>query len=132
MNPKAIIYSCSWSSYPGLQLTKNPLTEPESDYKIIINMCSGRISPELILETFKCGAWGVLIASCPDDKCEHDGNYKTRRRVILLKRTLEQFGIEPQRLKLELIDKSESAKLKQAIDKFVSEMNKLGPIDFYD
>ncbi len=132
MNPKAIIFSCSWSSYPGLQLTKNPLAESGSCYKIIINMCSGRISPELILETFKCGAWGVLIASCPEGKCEHDGNYKTRRRVILLKRTLEQFGIEPQRLKLERIDKAESTKLKQAINQFVTEINKLGPINFYD
>ncbi len=54
----------------------------------------------------------MLIASCPDDKCEHDGNYKTRRRVILLKGTLKQFSIEPQRLKLDWINKSEFAKFK--------------------
>ena len=132
MNPKTIIFSCNWSSYPGLQLSENPLEPVPEDHKLIINMCAGRISPELIIDAFKNGAWGVMIASCPTDKCEHDGNYKTRRRVILLKRALEQFGIEPQRLKLEWIDKGETAKLKQAIDKFVSGMSKLGPINFYD
>ena len=132
MNPRTIIFSCNWSSYPGLQLSENPLEPVPEDHKLIINMCAGRISPELIIDAFKNGAWGVMIASCPTDKCEHDGNYKTQRRVLLLKKTLEQFGIDANRLKLEWIDKGEAAKLKQAIDKFVSEMNKLGPINFYD
>jgi len=131
MNPKAVIFSCNWSSYPGLQLSENPLEKPASDHTIVINMCSGRISPELILDTFKNGAWGVLIASCPEDKCEHDGNYKTRRRVLLLKKTMEQFGIDSNRLKLEWIDKGEAAKLKKAIGDFVKEMEKLGPVKLY-
>lgn len=131
MNPKAVIFSCNWSSYPGLQLSENPLEKPASDHKIVINMCSGRISPELILDTFKNGAWGVLIASCPEDKCEHDGNYKTRRRVLLLKKTMEQFGIDSNRLKLEWVDKGEAAKLKKAIEAFIKEMEELGPVKLY-
>jgi len=75
-------------------------------------MSSGRISPELILESFKCGAWGVLIASYQEGKYEYYGNYKTGRRVILLKGTLEQFSIEPQRLKLDWINNSEFVTLK--------------------
>ncbi len=132
MNPRTIIFSCNWSSYPGLQLSENPLESVPEDHKLIINMCAGRISPELIIDAFKNGAWGVMIASCPIDKCEHDGNYKTRRRVLLLKKTLEQFGIDASRIILEWIDKDESAKLKKAIDQFVIEMSKLGPINFYD
>lgn len=129
MNPSAVIFSCNWSTYPGLQLSRSYLEQSKPEYKVIINMCSGRISPELILETFKNGAWGIMIASCPDDKCEHDGNYKTRRRVILLKRTLEQFGIEPQRLKLEWIDKGEVGKFQKSADDFVSEIKSLGPVN---
>jgi len=71
----------------------------------------------------------VLIASYPDDKCEHDGNYKTVARVALLKKMLGQFGLDPSRLKLEWIDKGESAKLKGAVDTFMGEIRKLGRVN---
>jgi coenzyme F420-reducing hydrogenase delta subunit len=91
-------------------------------------MCSGRVSAELILEAFNNDAWGVMVASCPNEKCEHDANYKTRRRIILLQKMLEQFGIKPERIKLEWIDKGEAAKLKLAIDDFSNELRKMGPV----
>ena len=128
MDTKAIIFCCNWSVYPGLQLSEDTTVEPDPEYKIIVNMCSGRLSPELILETLKDSAWGILIAACPVEECEHDGNYKTRRRVLLLKKVLEQFGVEPQRLKLEWIDKGESVKFKKAISTFLDELKELGPI----
>ncbi|MBC8313189.1 MAG: hydrogenase iron-sulfur subunit [Candidatus Cloacimonetes bacterium] len=129
MNPKAVIFCCNWSSFPGLQLSAVADEEPSSEQKVIVNMCSGRISSELLLEAFKNNAWGVLIAACPEDKCEHDANYKTHRRILLLRKTLEQFGIEPERIKLEWIDKTESAKLKKSIDVFMKEIKELGPIN---
>ena len=128
MNPKSVISCCSWSSYPGLQLSKNLYKDPGKQNNIIISMCSGRVSAELILEAFKNDAWGVMIASCPNEKCEHDANYKTRRRIILLQKMMEQFGIEPERIKLEWIDKGEADKLKLAIDDFSNELSKIGPV----
>ncbi|MCK4593680.1 hydrogenase iron-sulfur subunit, partial [bacterium] len=103
---------------------------PESDDgppDPVITICVGRFDPELILETFPRGAWGVLVAGCPPDECEHDGNYKTRRRIMLLKNTLEQFNIEPERLALEWVSTGESAKLKKLMDDFTERMARLGP-----
>lgn len=128
MNPKSVIFCCSWSSYPGLQLSESLCEDPGKQNNIIISMCSGRISAELILEAFKNDAWGVMIASCPNEKCEHDANYKTRRRILLLQKMIEQLGIEPARIKLEWIDKGEAAKLKLAIDDFSNELRKMGPV----
>ncbi len=128
MNPKSVIFCCSWSSYPGLQLSENLYEDPGKQNNIIISMCSGRVSAELILEAFKNDAWGVMVASGPKEKCEHDANYKTRRRIILLQKMLEQFGIEPERIKLEWIDKGEAAKLKLAINNFSNELRKMGPV----
>ena len=128
MNSKAIIFCCNWSVYPGLQLSEDVTVKPDPEYKIIVNMCSGRLSPELILEALTNSAWGVMIAACPMEECEHDGNYKTRRRVLLLKKVLEQFGVEPQRLKLEWIDKGEIMKFKKSIGSFIEDLKKLGPI----
>ncbi len=129
MNPKSIVFCCSWSSYPGLQLSEFYNDNIENKYNIIVNMCSGRISGELILEAFRNKAWGVMIASCPKDKCEHDANYKTKRRILLLQKLIEQLGIEPERIRLEWIDKSESAKLEKAINDFNNDLKELGPIN---
>jgi len=128
MSAKAVIFFCNWSAYPGMQLSENPLEKTESEYKMLVSMCSGRISPELILGAFRKGAWGVLITACPADKCEHDGNYKTYGRITLLKTILQQIGIDSNRLKLEWIDKGEAAKLRGAIDSFMDEVRRLGPI----
>jgi len=128
MNIKTVIFYCNWSTYPGLQLSRFNNHQPETQHKYLVSMCSGRISPELILQTFQKGVGGVLIAACPQDACEHDGNYKTIGRVALLKMMLRQMGINPNRLKLEWIDKGEAAKLNQAVNSFTEEINKLGPV----
>ncbi len=129
MNAKTVIFFCNWSTYPGLQFSQNVFKKYNSDNKKLVSMCSGRISPELILHSFKKGAWGVLITACPVDKCEHDGNYKTVGRVSLLKIMLQQLGVESERLKLEWIDKGEEVKLEKAISIFINEMNELGPLN---
>ncbi|MFH1941808.1 MAG: hydrogenase iron-sulfur subunit [bacterium] len=129
MNPKTVVFFCNWSAYPGLQLSQNPFEKPDLDHKLMVSMCSGRISPELILEAFRRGAWGVLITACPKDKCEHDGNYKTYGRIALLKTMLQQIGVDSSRLQLEWIDKGEAAKLQGTIQSFTKMISQLGPLN---
>jgi F420-non-reducing hydrogenase iron-sulfur subunit len=130
MKAKTVIFFCNWSSYPGLQMSRlsDGMQEKESDEKMLVSMCSGRISPELIVESFKQGAWGVMVAACPPESCEHDGNYRTYGRISLLKNMLKQLGMDSQRLRLEWVDKGEAAKLKQVVDGFVGEIVKMGPV----
>lgn len=130
---KVITFCCDWSVYPGLRLSQvdRAATSCQVNSKqtgIIVNMCSGRIDPELLLNAFQQGAWGILIACCPLGECEHDGNYKIMRRIFLLKNLLKQLGAEPQRLCLEWVSTGESQKLNQAIDRFTDKIMKLGPI----
>jgi coenzyme F420-reducing hydrogenase delta subunit len=128
MKNKTVIFFCNWSSYPGLQMSScGPCAADSDDTKFMVSMCSGRISPELIVQSFQKGAAGVMLAACPKDKCEHDGNYQTVGRVRLLKTMLGQLGINPERLRLEWIDKGEAGKLQQAIDRFTSEIQSMEP-----
>jgi len=124
---KLIVFACNWSVFPGLQLSESP-TLIKTDYGIIISMCSGRVAPELILNAFEEGAWGVMVAGCPPEECDHDGNYKTRRRLVLLKNVLKELNINPKRIKLEWFSTGESAKLSKAIDEYLKELEKMGPI----
>ena len=128
MSAKTVIFFCNWSSYPGLQLSQ-PNTDPQKDnQKLLVSMCSGRVSPELIIQSFKHGAWGVMVTACPPDSCEHDGNYRTVGRISLLKNMLDQLGYDPDRLRLEWIDKGEAQKLEQSIKLFEMDIEKLGPV----
>jgi len=131
MDSKTVVFFCNWSSYPGLQMSQLAEAKNENDTKLLVSMCSGRVSPELIFEAFRKGAWGVMLAACPVDKCEHNGNYRTVGRISLVRTMLEQIGVEADRLKLEWIDKGESAKLKSAIDSFTSDIRKMGPINIH-
>ena len=124
---KLIVFACNWSVFPGMQLSESP-TLIKTPYGIIISMCSGRVAPELILNAFEEGAWGVMVAGCPPEECDHDGNYKTRRRLVLLKNVLKELNINPKRIKLEWFSTGESAKLSKAIDEYVKELEKMGPI----
>ena len=124
---KAIVFACNWSLFSGMQLSQSP-TLIKTPYGFIVSMCSGRVSPELVLKAFQEGAWGVMVAGCPPEECDHDGNYKTRRRLVLLKNVLKQLNIEPERIKLDWFSTGESAKLQVAITKFIDELDKLGPI----
>jgi F420-non-reducing hydrogenase iron-sulfur subunit len=128
MNPKAVVFYCNWSNYPGLKLSESCLEKKDMEKKLLVSMCSGRISPELILEAFSRGVWGVLITACPKDKCEHDGNYKTCGRVSLLKMMIQQMDIDSKRLKLEWVDKGEVQKFQESVNLFMKEIEALGPI----
>jgi coenzyme F420-reducing hydrogenase delta subunit/NAD-dependent dihydropyrimidine dehydrogenase PreA subunit len=124
---KLLVFACNWSVFPGLQLSESP-TLVKTPYGVIVSMCSGRVAPELVLDALEEGAWGVMVAGCPPEECDHDGNYKTRRRLVLLKNILKELNIDPKRVRLEWFSTGESAKLTKAIDDYMKELEKMGPI----
>jgi coenzyme F420-reducing hydrogenase delta subunit/NAD-dependent dihydropyrimidine dehydrogenase PreA subunit len=125
---KLIVFACNWSLFPGMQLSEST-TLIKTTYGIIISLCSGRVTPELVLNALEEGAWGVMVAGCPPEECDHDGNYKIRRRLILLKSMLKELNINPKRIKLEWFSTGDSAKLSKTIDEYIKELEKMGPIN---
>ena len=55
------------------------------------------------------------------------GNYKTLRKVLLLKKLLPQLGLESERLRLEWVSAAEGQRFAQVITDFTEEVKKLGP-----
>ncbi len=127
---KLLVFACNYSIFPGMQLSAST-TMIKTPYGVIVTMCSGRVAPELILDAFEEGAWGVMVAGCPPEECDHDGNYKARRRLVLLKNMLKELNIEPNRVKLEWFSTGQSEKLEQEINSYVKELEKMGPIEAY-
>ncbi|MBN2542381.1 hydrogenase iron-sulfur subunit [bacterium] len=124
---KTVTFCCNWSVFPGLRLSVLPFEDKESN-KTLVTMCTGRVDPEMIVQAMRDGIAGVLISACPLGECEHDANYKTLRRVLLLKKMLQQLNIEPERVKLTWVDTNEVAKLEKEINSFSEEVSKLGTV----
>lgn len=99
--------------------------------RLIRVMCSGRINPEFIINAFKIGADGVLVGGCHPGDCHYiEGNYRARNRYLLLKRLIEQFGIDPERLRLEFISASEGDKFARVMNEMTEDIRKLGPLNW--
>jgi F420-non-reducing hydrogenase iron-sulfur subunit len=126
--PKIVGFLCNWCSYAGADLAGVSRIQYPPNLRIIRVMCSGRVDPAFVLEAFRSGADGVLIAGCHPGDCHYiAGNYKAQRRGILLKKLLEQFGVEPQRLRIEFVSASEGAKFAAVVKEMVEDIKKLGP-----
>jgi F420-non-reducing hydrogenase iron-sulfur subunit len=127
--PRIIGFLCNWCSYAGADLAGVSRIQYPTNIRIIRVMCSGRIDPVFVLEAFKDGADGVLIAGChlPSDCHYIDGNSKAFKRTALLKKVLKDFGIEPERLRLEWVSASEGDRFAALVREMVAEMKKLGP-----
>ena len=126
---KIVVFCCNWCSFAGADLAGTSRLKMKPNFRVIRTMCSGRIDPTFIFYAFAKGADGVMVAGCHPGDCHYNsGNYKARRRMMLLKNVLPQFGIEPERLRLEWISAAEATKFQSTVNEFIDEVTKLGPL----
>ncbi|MBA7473375.1 hypothetical protein ES707_08714 [subsurface metagenome] len=127
--PKIVVFCCNWCSYTGADLAGTSRLKIKPNARVIRTMCSGRVEPSFILYSFARGADGVMVAGCHPGDCHYStGNYKARRRIMLLQKVLPQLGIEPDRLRLDWISASEGTKFQSSVNEFVDEIRESGPI----
>jgi F420-non-reducing hydrogenase iron-sulfur subunit len=127
--PKIVGFMCNWCSYRAADLAGISRIKYAPNIRIIRLMCSGRIDPTFVLNAFAQGADGVMVAGCHPGECHYvDQNYKAMRRYHLLKHTLAQMGMEPDRLRLVWASAAEGQQLAEAVDKLVADVRHLGPL----
>jgi len=130
--PKIVGFLCNWCAYSGADLAGVSRIKSSPNIRIIRTMCSGRVDPSFILEAFKRGADGVLVAGCHFGDCHYlEGNFKTIRRIEFIKMILNQFGISEKRVRLEWISASEAEKYAKVSFEFTDEIKKLGPLKLF-
>ncbi|NYT03902.1 MAG: hydrogenase iron-sulfur subunit [Candidatus Methanofastidiosa archaeon] len=126
--PKIIAFLCKWCTYAGADLAGVSRLKFSPNAVPIRVMCSGRVDPSFILDAFAKGADGVLVGGCHPGDCHYaQGNYKTLRRVKLLKMLLKDMGLEEERLRLEWISASEGNKFREVVNDMVVKIKEIGP-----
>jgi F420-non-reducing hydrogenase iron-sulfur subunit len=125
-DPKVVCFSCDfgWGFVSGHEAL-SPLVE-----NWIPVTCSSKVDSVFILEAFEKGADGVLILGCPEGRCHfEDGNFRTEKKVYLLQKVLETYGIERERLRMVLSNNPEGERIPELVGEMKQALIKLGPIE---
>ena len=108
---KVFSFACNWCSYAGGDMAGISRIKYPTSNRVIRTMCSARVSEEMVLEAFRCGAPVVLVSGCHYADCHYiDANRQTVVRVQRLWDKLEKAGVRPERLQLEWISAAEGQK----------------------
>jgi F420-non-reducing hydrogenase iron-sulfur subunit len=127
--PKIIAFVCNWCSYAGADQAGGLKLDYAAGVKLIRMMCSGRVDPQFVLAALREGADGVLILGCHPGDCHYrSGNIKALRRHLILERTLQQFGIDKRRVRLDWVAAGEGEKFRRVADEMVTVLRELGPL----
>jgi len=125
--PRILAFLCNWCSYAGADLAgTSRLKYPASILPVRV-MCSSRVDPLFIINAYLSGADGVLVAGCHPGDCHYqEGNYFTRRRFAMLKKIVEDLGMESDRFCLSWVSASEGQKYAKLATECTEKIKKIG------
>jgi len=127
--PRIVAFLCNWCSYAGADNAGIARMPSPANILPIRVMCSGRVSPEMILRAFRSGADGVLVLGCHIGDCHYtSGNHRTAKRIPLVRNLLGYVGINPDRLRLDWVSAAEAPKFARVTKEFVETVRTLGPL----
>ncbi|MFH1139163.1 MAG: hydrogenase iron-sulfur subunit [Pseudomonadota bacterium] len=127
--PVIIAYCCKWCSYAAADLAGNMRIQYPTNIKIIRVPCTGRVDILYLLRTFEFGADGVFLSGCLLGDCHYlNGNNKAVKRVASVKKTLEQIGIEPERVEMYFNSAGMGPQFAKTCQDFYDRIMALGPL----
>lgn len=127
--PRIVAFMCNWCTYAAADTAGIARMQQPPNVLPIRVMCSGRVSPEIVLRTFRAGADGVLVMGCHIGDCHYNsGNHRTAKRVPLLRNLLSYVGINPDRLRLAWVSGAEAPRFVKVTNEFIETIRALGPL----
>jgi F420-non-reducing hydrogenase iron-sulfur subunit len=130
--PVIVGFLCNWCSYRAADLAGTARIKYAPNMRSMRVMCSGRVDPQFVLKALREGADGVMIAGCHPGECHYvNGNIKTMRRFMLLKKMLTQLGVEEERVQLVWASASEGIVLAEKVNQMTEALRDLGPLDWH-
>ena len=126
--PKILAFCCNWCSYAGADLAGTSRIQYPPNARIIRVMCTGMVHPNLVINALTNGADGVLICGCHIGDCHYlEGNKRAEARAEAIELMLEDFGLEPERFRIEWVSASEGGKFAEVMQDMIETVRGLGP-----
>jgi len=126
--PLIIGFCCNWCSYAGADLAGVSRLQYPPNMRIVRVMCSGMVHPNLVIDALTKGADGVIICGCHIGDCHYlEGNLKAESRKDAIELLLEDFGLEPERFRLEWVSASEGPRFAEVMRDMTEAVRALGP-----
>lgn len=127
--PRIVAFMCNWCTYTAADNAGVARLESPANVLPVRVMCSGRISPEMVMRAFRAGADGVLVMGCHIGDCHYNaGNHRTVKRVPLLRNLLGYVGVNPERLELYWVSGAEAPRFVEVTKAFTQKIRELGPL----
>jgi F420-non-reducing hydrogenase iron-sulfur subunit len=131
--PVIVGFLCNWCSYRAADLAGTSRFGYPATLRDIRIMCTGRLDPTFVIKALREGADGVLVMGCHPGQCHYQaGNYKALRRVALLRRTLAQFGVHPDRVQIKWASASQGIIFTEVVTEMTERIAELGPLHWRD
>ncbi|TET91060.1 MAG: hydrogenase iron-sulfur subunit [Methanomassiliicoccales archaeon] len=126
--PLIVGFLCNWCSYAGADLAGTSRIQYPPNIRVIRVMCSGMVHPNLVINALTKGADGVLMCGCHPGDCHYlEGNLIAEKRAEAIDLMLEDFGLEPERFRLEWVSASEGDKFARVVKEMTDALKQLGP-----
>lgn len=114
-NDKIVVFCCENSALKAVDSMGD--SEMIGSVDIIKLPCSGKIETGFVLKCFENGCDGVIVLGCPLDNCKFlKGNYRARKRVERIKKSLKEAGINENRVKIDFVSSVDSHKVAKVIE----------------
>lgn len=131
--PVIVGFLCNWCSYRAADLAGTSRMGYPSNLRDIRIMCTGRLDPVFVIKALREGADGVLVMGCHPGQCHYEsGNYKAMRRIALLRRTLAQLGVHPDRVQLAWASAAQGTVFAETVTAMTQTIAQLGPLEWQD
>jgi len=127
--PQIIVLCCENSAYRAADMAATlGLSYPEG-IRIVSFSCIGRVEESHILHALENGADGVMVLGCLEGSCKFlDGDVRAKKKVIYLKKTLSEIGIDDARVEFHNISPNMGAKFVELVTEMNKKIKQLGPL----
>jgi coenzyme F420-reducing hydrogenase delta subunit len=126
--PQIVAFCCKYCAYAAADLAGSMRLDYPPNIKIVQLPCSGRVDMLHLLKAIEEGADGVCVAGCLEGECHFvEGNLKTKKKVLAVKKVLESAGVEPERVEMFNLSSAMGPRFAEIAEEMTEQIRQLGP-----
>ena len=92
-------------------------------------MCTGRVDPALVAESFKKGLDGLLVVGCYFGDCHYiTGNVQAQAKMDMTRKLFKHIGVNEERLAFRQCSSGEASVFVDLVGEFNQKIREIGPL----